>query len=381
VSIADFEGQLARVIVRICSAVDFADLFSGTAPNSPQNGAFAGQQNLGGGGLDSTHTQLDLRAGTQQQTGRDLDLFLQGNGFFVVTEPDGAIRYTRDGAFKFNDGALVTSAQELKVMTRNANGELVAVELKDLQVNPPKATTEVTFTGDLSSDDTDHSIDSVDVFDKLGGKHTLSLKFTKSTDATAGTLPGATVSWKVSVVEGSEEIGTGTVDFVGGVVSSPLQLTLAFKNTEQADVAFNFSGVNGFSLGTTSTLAVQKQDGFASGTIATETFDTNGVLKLTYSNGQMVDGPKLVLAEIRDDGGLKEIGNSLFAYQGSQTVTLREAGEDLQVLSKSLEQSNVELTSQFSELILMQRGYQASSQVLSTANDMLQELFDIRGHR
>jgi flagellar hook protein FlgE len=164
-------------------------------------------------------------------------------------------------------------------------------------------------------------------------------------------------------------------------------MTLALKGTDATTVTFDLSAVSGIPLGTsggtakTSTLAVEKQDGFASGTLTTQTFDANGVLKLTYSNGQTADGPKLVFAEIADVDSLTSIGNSQFVFHGSQPPVLRAAGDDLKVVSQSLEGSNVDLTREFSELVLMQRGYQASSEVLSTVNEMLQQLFDIRGQR
>src|SRR5262249_5174340 len=153
---------------------------------------------------------------------------------------------------------------------------------------------------------------------------------------------------------------------------------LALQGTDAADVTFDFSGTQAGQFGSNSNLTVQKQDGGGAGTVASETFDAQGTLKITYSNGQSADGPQLALAQITDDSGLVELGNSLFAYKGAQTVTMRVAGDDLQVQAQTLERSNVDLTREFSELILMQRGYQASSQIVSTANDMLQQLLDMR---
>jgi flagellar hook protein FlgE len=157
-------------------------------------------------------------------------------------------------------------------------------------------------------------------------------------------------------------------------------------------VTFDFSGATSLAASSSggssdptspkkSTLAVQSQDGFGTGNLTGEKFDANGVLKLSYSNGQTTDGPKLVLASIADLGAITEIGNSQFTYHGAQPAILRSAGDDLKVVSGSLEGSNVDLTREFSELILMQRGYQASSEVLSTVNEMLQQLFDVRGQR
>lgn len=364
------------------STMRFADVFIGSAPNGLQNGLAGGQRGLAGG-LDASRTQVDFRSGQAQTTGRELDLALNGDGFFVVQDEHGEIRYTRAGDFDVVDDEVVVRGQKIKVMTRNAGGELVPLTLQGLKVSAAKATTKVTFNGNLSPDDTEKTIESLAVFDKQGGKHTLRLTFTKDT-STPPQVPGATTSWKVTLFEGTDEIGSGFLGFIQILpVNSPLTLRLALKDADAADVSFDFDGVTGSAFGTSieSTIQVEEQDGLATGTITGKTFDDQGVLKITYSNGETADGPKLALAQISDVNGLVQEGNALFAYRGSQAVTLREAGDDLQVQSRALERSNVSLTAEFSELILMQRGYQASSQVMSTANDMLQSLLDLRGRR
>jgi flagellar hook protein FlgE len=408
------------------STVSFANVFSGNPQDELQNDEFAGQSSIEGGGVDASQSELDMTPGAQQQTGNALDLFLQGTGFFVVQDASGDTRYTRDGSFHFDSaGDLVTSDESAKVMAENASGELVPISLQSLQLGAPKATTTVTMDGDLSSNDSEFTVSSVQVFDQLGGSHTLTLQFTHNTDAsgndgsgsgtganptpTAPTTPtspttpstAGETTWTMTVTENGVQIGTGTVSFdasTGQIEagSTLVPVTLALQGTTAADVSFDFSAVQGLSIGTAatttssgatgttpsnSTLAVQKQDGQSPGTLTSETFDQNGTLQLVYSNGQTVSGPTLALAEVPDTGGLVEDANALFVYQGAKPVTLRKAGNDLQVISQTLEASNVDLTTQFSTLILMQRGYQGASQVVSTANDMLQDLMDMRSNR
>jgi len=366
------------------STVSFADVLGGAPQDRP------GRPGARGGGLDASRTMRDMRRGEPQQTGNPLDLFLQGDGFFVLQDTDGAIRYSRNGRFNFKDGVLVDSSQAFRVMARNAAGQLVPVDLKNLRISPSKPTTEVSFDGNLSpetptttggsgSGERTKTIDALAVFDTLGTKHTLAVKFSR--DATSPSS-GASVTWKVTVSEGGRDIGAAELRFDGPLVSGSrkLNLTLALSGTDPADVTFDFNTVLGQDLGTTaqSSLNVQKQDGFGLGTVTAQTFDEKGILKLTYSNGQTADGPRLVTAQILDDGGLQDAGGSMFTYRGTQAVLLREPGDDLKLVSKSLELSNVDLTQEFGQLILMQRGYQASSQVLSTANDMLQELLQMK---
>jgi flagellar hook protein FlgE len=361
------------------SSASFQDVFIGPQAQGAGQGGASGEQGRGGG-VDASRTLTDLRAGQPQLTERDLDLFLNGEGYFVLQDEDGQIRYSRDGRFEFVDGQLMVRGQQLKVMTRDAGGQLVPVTLAGLQVSAGKATTEVSFEQNLSPSDPEHVIDSLTVFDAQGTPHTLRVVFSKE----AMPRNGATTTWKVSVSEGTQELRSEKLDFIStSPIDSSLHLMLALKDTSPVDIVFNFRDVTGLSFGTNvqSTLSVQKQDGFSAGTITTQTVDAKGILKLMYSNGQKADGATLALAQISDQQGLVEIGDAQFVYRGAQAVTLRTAGDDLKVQSGFVEQSNVDLTEEFSQLILMQRGYQASSQVLSTANDMLQELFDIRGHQ
>lgn len=362
------------------STVSFADVFIGTTPNGLGSNDRAGWSSIGGG-VDASRSQVDFRSGQTQTTGGDLDLALEGSGYFIVQDEEGAIRYTRAGAFEIVDDQLRVRNQKLKVMTRDAGGQLVPVDVKSLRLNAARPTTTVTLRGNLSPSDSSHTVSSLAIFDDDGGKHTLTLTFTRQPTPTT---PDATTSWQVSIKEGDSEIGTATVDFRSINALNPLlHVTLTPQNAALLDLTFDLTGISGSDLGTSveSDLQVEKQDGFASGTITGSTFDTKGVLKLSYSNGQSADGPKLALAQIADENGLVQLGDGLLEYRGSQGVTLRDAGDDLKVHSGTLEGSNVDLTQQFGQLILMQRGYQASSQVMSTANEMLQQLFDVGARR
>src|SRR5262245_50880298 len=128
------------------SHVDFTDVFSG--------GGTGGQpgESTAGGGLNASRVSLDLRAGEIQQTGRELDLALHGDGYFVVRDKAGALRYTRNGAFEFNDeGVLVGRGHEMAVMARDAAGNLSQIALAGLRNSPPSATTQVLLSGNLTS--------------------------------------------------------------------------------------------------------------------------------------------------------------------------------------------------------------------------------------
>jgi flagellar hook protein FlgE len=358
------------------STVSFADVFVGAPPQ--------GTGQPPGGGVEASRTQVDFRPGEPQQTGGDLDLLLDGDGFFVIQDENGETRYSRSGRFDLNaDGELVVFGQNQKVMARTAGGALVPITLGNLRASASKTTTQVDLDGILSSGDADGAatIDELTVFDSAGNKHTLKISFAK--DTTAPT-PDVSVRWNMTFTEGAAQVGTASVAFFGSDViagSNPVPVTLTLGDAGPTEIKFNFDAVDGGPFGGVSNLRVQKQDGFAAGVIATRTFDELGVLKITYTNGQTADGPTLALARVADQESLVQLSNSLFAYRGTQPVEFMTANADVRVLKGALEGANVALTSQFTALILMQRGYQASSQVLSTTNEMFQQLFDVRGRK
>jgi flagellar hook protein FlgE len=362
------------------SSVDFADVF---IDESVQGGH--GQP----GGLDSSRTLLDTHSGQQQNTGRDLDLFLDGSGYFVVKDENGGINYTRNGGFEFDAVTkdLVIRNQKLQVMGLSGSGELAPINIAALQTNPFKATTKIAFKNNLSPSDADVSLQNVTVIDSAGASHTLTVVFTRRSDPSAGTN---LVSWDISVLESGVSVASASgPQFVAGQLlqgSSPVAATLSFAGGGSIDVSLDFTdatGIAGVSPNPTdpasraSTLAVASSDGVATGTLSAEKFDAKGVLKLTYTNGQSVDGPTLALASVPDEQ-LVPAGNSLFRATDAAPILPRTAGDNLKVVAGALEGSNVDLTSEFTKIILMQRGYQAASEVVTTANQMLQQLLDIR---
>jgi flagellar hook protein FlgE len=341
------------------STLDFSDVFTHSPNTRLPDGRFVGQQGTGEG-VKARSTLLDLRPGELDRSGRGLDLMLQGAGYFVLQDEHGAVSYTRDGSFEFDaDGVLVVRGESTRVMSRNAAGELVPLTLANLTTSAPKATANVVMTGTLvaPTDDANNpvSVEPVTVFDAKGVKHALKLSFARST-VSAGNL----IEWTMTVLEGDQELGTGSLQFIANfpAFTDPLRVTLALAGSDPLEVAFDFSGVTGQPNG--QPLAVQSQDGFGRGTVSAETFDAQGVLQLSYSNGQKASGPKLVLAQIADEDGLAQANGSRLEYRGAHPVALREAGDDLKVVAQALERSNVDLSLEFTQLILMQRGYQAS---------------------
>jgi flagellar hook protein FlgE len=361
------------------SQAQFADVFL-----SQGGDAATGESTTPGGGLDMLKPTVNFSTGDIRETGRDLDMALDGPGFFVVRDDKGQSLYTKSGRFEFNaDGRLVTMDDGMPVMglTGGSGGGLGLIDLGKLRYSAPKATTNVTLSGNLSSTAVvgttpgTATIEGVTVYDKLGGNHVLKLVFTSTVSGT----------WTLDVTENGVSVGTGTVKTLGSFpdpTADRVSITIRAADGTAGfiDVVLG-DQVTGTSGGTISTIAKQKVDGNTAGTVTKTVFDDTGTLVITYSNTLTAKGPQVAVAEFVSPEVLTAVSGALFKYTGGDPVRVIAAGNTTKLVGGSLELSNVDLTDQFSAMILIQRGFQASSQVLSTASDMIQALYDMKSRR
>lgn len=353
------------------STLQFSDLFYATSSSS------SGQSQRLGHGLDTGGTQLDFRQGELRQTGNAFDLALDGEGLFVLRTEAGDTRYTRAGQFEFDQsGVFVNRADGSKVMGVDATGRPVEIKLDGLRSIAGASTSSVRFTGNLSSTVLEYTASGVKVFDEQGEPHELSVKFTPVADS-----PG---TWNVDVQEAGASVGSGQLVFVDGKpTEASAKLSFSYQPAGRAarQLTLDFSSdVTSFASGDQSTLAMNSQDGRAAGDLSKLSFDETGTLVATYTNGATAKGARLLLARFRTPDAVQPEGGNQFVEADGlswQTGVAGAAGFGT-VHSGELELSNVDLSREFTDLVVMQRGYQASSQVIATANDMLQELFRMK---
>lgn len=344
-----------------------------------------GESDQIGEGVSTGSTRTKFNQGQFRDTTNPLDLAIDGNGFFMLRK-DGDTFYTRNGQFEFNDdGILVEHGSQGHVVALNG-GRLGEISITGLRVSPPQPTTEVSFTGNLSSGSTSHQITDVQVFDGAGVSHNLTINFTNNNTEASG-------SWKVEVQEGTNTVGSGEIRFEGA--GSPqadfnsISFDFAPANTPQTTIVLkfgepgSFSGATSFSAGTTSDLRVDKHDGFGIGSLVQSSFSETGALTLKYSNGQTTTHDQLAMALFENEQDLTPAGNDLFKAPVDKTPTVAAASEKGvgKIASSKVELSNVDLTEQFTDIVVIQRGFQASSQVISVANEMAQQLLDLRARR
>jgi flagellar hook protein FlgE len=351
------------------SALLFSDMFYASA---------GGQSSTQlGYGLNTPGTALSFKQGDLRQTGNDLDMAVDGQGLFILKHESGELTYTRAGQFEFNkDGILVNRGSGEKVLGYDNSGNLADITIAGSKTNPGLATTTVKFTGNLSTSvTTDQTVNGIRVIDALGGEHLLSAKFVNTNSTNAG-------SWSVELLDGTTSIGTGSIVFANGkppAANSQIALSYTPAGLNAMPLTLDFGTDVTSYAATLSTLSMSSQNGYVPGGMTKAAFDATGVLVMTYSNGQIVKGNRLALARFDTPAAVEASGDNQFEAKDA-TAMHTGTGSDTnfgKVRSGMVEISNVDLSKEFSDLVIMQRGYQASSQIISTANDMLQQLFSM----
>lgn len=346
--------------------------FARDTPSTPAHMQF-------GSGVEYGYASMNMSQGDIRSSNGQLDLAIQGNGFLTLLD-EGATRYARTGQFSVgDDGYVVDKVSGLKLAALDSSGNLAPISMTGKQISPPKATSVIKFSDNLSPGSNNFSIPNVDVYDANGGKHTISIAFTPDSSI----MPGR---WKVTINdEQGIPLAEDRLQFIGGMVmpgADTIEFTLTTADAPPQTITLDFSqGVTNFSAGSTSTLRVSDSDGYATGTLTSMSINDEGQIEMKYSNGQKDHTASVALANFSDPQRLTQLGHGLFDASHIPSPNYCVSGRDGagQLLAGSTEASNVDLSSEFGQLILIQRGFQASSQVVTTANEMIMQLFQMRG--
>lgn len=360
------------------STVSFENILGA---NSRSNNGYGSST---GNGVQNATGRLDFAAGELRQTDRDLDLAIQGGGLLMLMRGDD-VMYTRTGSFDVDkNGYIVLSGTDWRLATLDASGRPQSLSVDVSTTSPPKASTNVPFKGFISSSDPSATVSNITVFDATGAKHVWTVTATRDTSPAA--TPG---TWNVTVSDANGPLKTGTdaaatvqtkqLKFIGSTVD-PTSSKLDFTDPGSGTVVtLDFSSIQTFSG--TSTLAAGSVDGYGVGTFATLGVNDAGQIEIGYSNEQKQQLGAVAIADFRDTSDLTQESSGLFSARANAVREIVPSGDVRvgKVQSRRLEASNVDLTLEFSDLILVQRGFQASSQIISATNDMIQQLFGIRG--
>lgn len=380
-------------------------------------GGAVGQSGEVGGGVRMTRAQQIFGQGSLLTTGEPTDVALSGDGFFVVQGALDGVEgtfYSRAGQTTVrNDGALVNQ-QGLAMQGYAANPDgTFSATVGSIQVPtsgiPPRATSQLTIAANLDAtattptgawDPTNPAATSnfsttMTVYDSLGNAHSVNV-YLRKTGANAWEYHALANGAEVTggTAGRASEIATGTLTFnTSGALQSQTSTsggTVSFNGARPGQaLTFDFgtpvasggTGLTGMTqFGSPSTLTSQRQDGYAPGDLSNVRVDSNGTVNGVFTNGQTVAIAKLAVARFRSNDGLARAGHNVWAAtrdSGEAAVGAAGEGGRASVVAGALEQSNVDVTQQFVELIGHQRSFQANSKTITTADQMLQELMNI----
>ena len=384
------------------SRPDFTDLLAGSAGGS-------GAITVGSGSQLNSVTQV-FNQGTFEFTGRGLDLAVDGNGFFVVQDQGGtgARYYTRAGNMSVDaDGNLLNqNGYNVMGFVSGSGGGLQALNVNQRSANSVN-TNNVTVSGNLDASQpivaapagpaytytqlsTANFSTFVDVFDTLGGSHTLTTYFfhTGSNQWQAQTfVDGADVTGGTSgtpVIMGQ----VGLTFNASGAKTSPAialtpdyNLTLAtgwINGSSTPNIAMNLEPFTQFS--SASSISSISQDGTGGGSVVSFTVENGGELIAQLDNGQTSTIGTIALSTFANVEGMKRVGDSLYkesTTSGEPVVGTPGAGTFGGIAAGSLELSTSDIASDFIKLISFQRGFQGSSRVITSINDLLDEIINL----
>jgi len=366
-------------------------------------------------GVDTLFTQ-----GSFQTTNNVTDVALEGKGFFVLKDSNETGNYyTRAGNFHIDELGYITNSEGLRVQgyLLDERGIYTGTP-QDIKIPTtplsPKPTSDgstlnsgVQIAANLDSNSqpiasgfditnptgTSHFTTSITVYDSLGNGHQVSVYFTKIADGSW--------QWNVAVdasdtASGSTEVqASGTLTFdTQGRLSQETTTTNSFNFnggcTQNQVIGFNFgtslaesgTGLDGTTqFGDVSSLHYQSQDGYSPAYLQSLEIDNNGVIIGKYANGETKKFYQLAVANFQNPNGLSKAGGNLFGEtttSGEPLISVANVSGNGRIFSDTLEMSNVDLAEQFVSMIATQRGFQANSRSITTTDEMLSDLVNLK---
>ena len=369
--------------------VSFAEALAQTLRAGSETGINPMQIGLG---VELASIDNIMSQGNLKSTGRPTDIAILGDGFFVLSDGAG-VSFTRTGVFQLDGrnrlvfaangmhvlGWVVNSATGLIDTTTNIDPAAEIIVPIGTQL-AARQTANVVYQGnvDAGQDPAEPVDTSFTIYDSLGAPHQLTISFTKS-----AVTPNEW-AWAVTSPDGACA-DTGTITFTENGVcqtgSIDFTLTLTTPNGAAADIDINadLSTITQF-VGATTAQAVT-QDGLPVGTLQSFSIDELGVLTGVYSNGMVSSLAQIALAGFTNPAGLSKLGSGLYTTSpnsGDAIVKPPNVGSNGTLAAGFLEMSNVDLAQEFANLIVTQRAFQANSRVVTTADEMLQDVLSLK---
>jgi flagellar hook protein FlgE len=368
--------------------LSFSDLF-----NQMQGTSGNGDPIQTGSGVQVAGTTSAFTDGTVSSTGVSSNMALQGNGFFVLQSGSGT-DYTRSGDFTTNSsGQLTTPSGELVMGYPAVNGvvstdaALAPISVNQATTMPGVASTSFEMNTNLDSSAAAGTSFStpITVYDSLGTAQTLTVNYTNTSannwtyditlpaSATGGTGSPTTIASGALTFSSSGQL-TSPTGTVTGINISGLA-----DGASAMDLTWNLNDASGNPTITqqnaTSATATTNQDGYGVGSLTGYSVLANGTVQGQFSNSQTLALGQVAVASFANNQGLAQTGNNDYQAtfaSGAAVVGQAGAGGDGTITGGSVEESNVNLSTEFSNMIVAQQGYEANAKVLTTLNQISQ---------
>jgi len=381
------------------SRVSFSNVFS----------ASLGQSTMQvGRGVTMSGMAANWNSGTVETTNNVTDLAINGQGMFIVSDAAGTAQYyTRAGQFEFNNQGLLVNQDNYRIQGYpiDAAGNIGAIGniAMPAGMSVPSATTELTMGLNLDAGGTTYDT-TLTIYDSLGNPVDLTFTFTR--DATPDL--GGAVEWDYTVTSTNPALTitptTPTLGFTNtGALNPAASGTLSASATGDGSghsiaiaglapaadmtMVWRFIDTTGATDGSVTSYAgnsaknSQTQNGYPTGMLQGISVDEDGIFTGLYSNGTMLSFAQIALADFASYSGLLKQGSNLFSSSlasGQPVILAPNQGGVGAIAPSSLEMSNVDLATEFVELITTQRAFQANSKVITTSDEVLSELINIK---
>lgn len=368
----------------------FGDIFAQTGAVNA-----SGDPMQTGLGVAPDATVSDFSDGTINPTGIASNMALSGNGFFIVRNTDGTQSYTRAGDFMTNNAGYLNTPGGALVMGYPAVNGVVnsSAPLQPLQVGtgvtiPAVATTTVNIAANLNSDTAvggSGPTSTLAIYDSLGAQHELTVSYTK-TAANTWTYTVSIPSGDLTAgATGNTTVGSGTLNFDGSGNLQSISNVVPINIPSYADGATSPQALSG-PFGTPSSSSITQtsadsatsattQDGYASGTLQTYSIESDGTIEGTFSSGKTLALGQVAVATFANNEGLSATGQNNFnptPASGSAVIGAAGTGGRGTITGGAVEQSNVDIASEFSKLIVAQQAYSANAKSVTTFNQVTQ---------
>ncbi len=369
------------------SRAEFADLVSASLA------AGAGGEQVGLG-VFLNDVQTNFSQGSLSNTGNTLDLAIDGNGFFQLRDNAGAQFYSRAGEFRVNNlGEVVDpSGRLLQGYQASATGVITgavgnvtlatttvapqATSKANVQANLNSATTPPAVAFDVTDATTYNFSTGMTTYDSLGAQHQLRMYFVQTATANTWNLYSQ-VDGGAATAQTDLTFNTNGVLTAGGAQTFSLPITGGAATPQS--VAMDFSAMTQY--GAASNLTNQTQDGFSAGSFQSLSVDPQGQVVAQFSNGQTRVLAQIVLDRFTNPNGLIHSGDNTFAESTESGAPLAGTPTNNglgRLVAGSVEQSNVDLGKEFVDMIVTQRAFEANSKAITTSDEMLQVLVNLK---